>query len=113
MADHITIEAASGTWVVRAGGAVIAESGAALILHEGDRDPVTYVPRDDIAMAFLEPSETRTHCPHKGNASYYNVVTKSRLIADAAWCYEQPLPGAARIAGHLAFAADEVAVEEI
>ena len=40
MADHIKIRKAAGTWVVRAGGAVIAESTSALELSEGSYSPV-------------------------------------------------------------------------
>ena len=37
MSDHIKIAPASGTWVVRAGGAVIGETKDALELTEGDK----------------------------------------------------------------------------
>ncbi|WP_099826735.1 DUF427 domain-containing protein [Oceaniglobus indicus] len=110
----ITIRAMNGTWVVRAGGAVIGESKRALELTEGDRAPVVYFPRADIAMAFLEPSSSSTHCPLKGDATYYSVQTKSELIRDAAWSYETPKPEAEAIAGHLAFhAAGKVTIEEV
>ena len=51
MVDHIKIRKAAGTWVVRAGGAVLAESHDALELTEGEMTPVIYFPRGDIAMA--------------------------------------------------------------
>ena len=63
MADHIKIRKAAGTWVVRAGGAVIAESSSALELSEGSYPPVIYIPKADIAMAFLEPTDHSSHCP--------------------------------------------------
>lgn len=114
MADHITIRKAEGTWSVRAGGAVLGESAEALELVEGDYPPVIYFPRGDIAMAFLDRTEKSTHCPHKGDASYYSVVTKSTTLEDVAWSYEQPKEGVARIKDHLAFYANEdVTVEQI
>lgn len=117
MADHIRIVRAEGTWVVRAGGAVIGESGDALELLEGDYPPVIYFPRGDIAMAFLEPSDTVTHCPHKGDASHFSVVTGSGTLADAAWSYGAPLDDMARIAGHIAFytgeGREEITVERV
>lgn len=113
MADHIRITKAPGTWVVRAGGAVLGESTEALELSEGSREPVIYFPRDHIAMAFLDTSETRTTCPHKGEASYFSIVTKSTTIPDAAWSYETPKDGAARIAGYLAFDPEKATVERI
>ncbi len=108
-----TIEPAAGVYVVRAGGAVIAETSNALILREGGHEPVIYLPRDDIGMAFLERSEKRTRCPHKGEATYYHVIAKSGPIEDAGWSYEDPIAGAEAIRGHLAFAHERVAVERL
>ena len=114
MADHIRISSADGTWVVRAGGAVLGESDAALQLSEGDYPTVIYFPRDDIATDFLDISDKVTSCPHKGDATHYSIVTKSTVLKDAAWSYETPKDGLSKIAGHLAFyARDEVTVEQV
>ena len=114
MADYITIRPADGTWVIRAGGAVLGESDRALELTEGSYYPVIYFPREDLAMAFLEPSETTSHCPHKGDAVYFSIETKSTTLTDAAWSYETPKPGCEPIAGYIAFyATDQVAVEQL
>ncbi|MGB0497566.1 MAG: DUF427 domain-containing protein [Rubricella sp.] len=110
---HITIQKAGGSWVVRAGGAVIAESDGARMLYEGDLAPVVYFPREDVAMAFLEPSGRTTHCPHKGDATHFHIEAKSGTIADAAWSYEAPKDDVASIAGHIAFYADKVTVEQL
>jgi uncharacterized protein (DUF427 family) len=114
MADHITTRRAPGLWVVRAGGAVLGETDRAVELTEGDMPPVIYFPREDLAMAFLEPSGKTTHCPHKGDATYYTVAARSGPIPDAAWSYESPKPGARDITGHLAFhPGDRVQVEQL
>ncbi|MEM6304167.1 MAG: DUF427 domain-containing protein [Pseudomonadota bacterium] len=114
MAEHITIKNAGGKWSVRAGGAVLGESSRALELSEGSYGPVIYFPREDIAMAFLDPTDKTSHCPHKGDASYFSVVTKSTTLENAVWSYENPLPGVAQIKDHLAFyTSDAIAVEEI
>ena len=113
MTTFIRTRRASGTWVVRAGGAVLGESKNAIELSEGSYAPVIYFPRADIAMALLEPSAKTSHCPHKGDASYFDIAAKSGLIADAAWSYESPLPEVAEIAGHLAFYTDKVTVEQL
>jgi len=114
MAEHIKIRKAEGTWVVRAGGAVLGESTQALELSEGSYAPVIYFPRGDIAMAFLEKTETSTTCPHKGAATYYSIVTKSTVLKDAAWSYEAPKDAVSAIAGHLAFnVSDTVTVERV
>ncbi len=114
MADHIRITKADGRWSVRAGGAVLGESDNALELAEGDYPTVIYFPREDIAMAFLDATDKTTHCPHKGDASYFSVVTKSTTLENAVWSYEDPKDGVARIKGHLAFYTnDGIAVEKI
>ena len=111
---EITIKPATGTWSVRAGGAVIGESGKALELREDGHEPVIYFPRGDIATAFLDASSHSTHCPHKGDASYYSIVTKSRTIENAAWSYESPENGVSEIKNHLAFhTGDLVTIERV
>ncbi|MBE1292689.1 MAG: DUF427 domain-containing protein [Pseudomonadota bacterium] len=111
---NITIRKAEGNWVVRAGGAILGESSNALELSEGDLKPVIYFPRADIAMAFLDPSQKTTHCPHKGDANHFSIVTKSQTISDAAWSYEAPIEAVERIKDHLAFyTSDLVAVERV
>ena len=107
------ISPAKGTWVVRAGGAVLGESSNALELTEGHYPPVIYFPRGDIAMAFLEPSDTTSTCPYQGAASYYSIIAKSGPIKDAAWSYETPKAGLEAIAGHIAFYPSKATVEEI
>ena len=112
--SKITIRKATGTWTVRAGGAILAESRDALELTEGEYPAVIYFPREDIAMAFLDESEQTSHCPFKGDARYFSIETKSQTIENAAWSYEDPKPEAAQVAGHIAFyRTGRVAVERI
>lgn len=113
MADHIEIRPATGTWVVRAGGAVIGESTRALEVAEGDALPVIYFPRDDLAMAFLEPSTTTSTSPSKGEAGYFTIVAGAGPIRDAGWSYETPNAGVEQIASHIAFDPEKVTVEEV
>ncbi|WP_439522419.1 DUF427 domain-containing protein [Marivita sp.] len=114
MQKHITIRPANGTWVVRAGGAVIAESSDALELTEGDMPFVIYFPRSDVAMAFLDHSDYQTTCPHKGTASYLDIVSKSMTYKNAVWSYVSPKPEVAEIKDHLAFwVQDGVTVEQV
>jgi uncharacterized protein (DUF427 family) len=113
MSEHITLRKAPGTWVVRAGGAILGESSRALELSEGDYPPVIYIPREDIGMAFLEKTDSSTQCPHKGVASYYTVCVPAGDMPDAAWSYESPVADMAAIAGHIAFYTDRVTVERL
>lgn len=113
MADHIRIRTAPGTFVVRAGGAVLGESRRVQELAEGSYPPVHYFPREDIAMAMLDRTDRSTTCPHKGAASYYSIVTPGGTLDNAVWSYETPKAGCEAIAGHLAFYTDRVTVERV
>lgn len=111
---NMTIRKAAGTWSVRAGGAVLGESSDALELVEGEYPPVIYFPRKDIAMAFLDPSDKTSHCPRKGDARYFSVVTKSTTLANVVWSFEDPNEVADKLRNYLAFHnVEEVAVEQI
>ena len=113
MIDHITVNPATGHYAIRAGGAVLGETSRAVELREGDYPPVIYVPREDMAMAFLEKSDHTSVCPHKGTASYYHIIAKSGPIENAVWSYETPIKGMEAITGYLAFYPDKVTVEKI
>jgi len=113
MTDQIKIRPAGGTWVVRAGGAVLGESRAALELIEGENAPVIYFPRADIAMTFLDATDTRSSCPHKGEAHYFSIIAKSGEMKDAAWSYHDPKDAVAAIKDYIAFYPGKAAVEQI
>lgn len=112
--SNITITPATGTWVVRAGGAVLGESSNALELQEDGYPMVVYFPRGDIAMAFLDRTDHSTACPHKGAANYFSIMSKSTTYVNAAWSYEDPKADVAQIKDHIAFSVqDGVAVERV
>jgi len=113
MPDAFTTRPAGGTYVLHAGGAVIAETANAVILEEPGYDPVVYFPREDVGMAFLDPSDHRTTCPHKGEATYYHIAVKSGRIENAGWSYEAPVEGAEAIRGMLAFSHERVTMEHL
>ena len=72
--DHpIAITANPKRVRVTAGGVVIADTTHALTLKEASYPAVQYVPRQDANMALLSRSERTTHCPYKGDASYFSV----------------------------------------
>ena len=78
-----------------------------VVLAESDKTVVVegnhYFPPDAIKREYFEESNTQTHCPWKGEASYYNVVVDSQVNKDAAWYYPEPKPAAAEIKDHIAF----------
>ncbi|NNE89876.1 MAG: DUF427 domain-containing protein [Silicimonas sp.] len=112
MADDITIKPADGTWVVRAGGAVLGESEKALEVSQGD-DVTVYFPKADIATVFLDASDKTESFP-LGEATFYSIVTKSTTLQNSAWSFESPIDGGSEITGYLAFeTGDLVAVEKL
>ena len=102
--DHpITIARNSRRVRVSFAGKVVAESTRALTLCESGYKPVHYIPRGDADMDVLQPTTHTSHCPYKGDASYFSLVVAGRRSENAVWSYEQPYPAMAEIAGHLAF----------
>jgi uncharacterized protein (DUF427 family) len=112
--DHpITIERNRARVVIRCGGRVIADTADALTLREASYPPVHYIPRKDVEMALLERTAHATHCPYKGDASYFSVPLGGKRGVNAAWSYEVPYGQVGQIAGYLAFYPDRIdAIEE-
>jgi uncharacterized protein (DUF427 family) len=103
----IQIRPAGGRVRVMFNGELIAESGEALVLEEGKYQPVYYVPRKDVKMERLIRTSHTSHCPHKGDATYYSLAN-GRTARNAVWSYEQPLVQVRAIKDHLAFYPDKV-----
>lgn len=89
-------------------GKVIADTTHALRLTEAGYPPVFYVPRNDADMSLLKPTAHASHCPYKGDASYYSIQTGGRSADNAVWSYQQPYPAVKAIKDHLAFYRDRV-----
>lgn len=112
--DHpITITANPRRVRVTAGNVVIADTTKALTLKEATYPAVQYVPREDANMALLERTARVTHCPYKGDASYFSIKADGKMLDNAIWTYETPFPAMAEIAGRLAFYPDKVTIEEV
>jgi uncharacterized protein (DUF427 family) len=109
--DHpITVREASRRWRVRFGSHVVADSDDALVLQEADYPPVVYFPREDVSMEYLSRTDHHTHCPYKGDASYYTLMMDGTFAENAVWTYETPFPAMTAIAGRLAFYPDKVEI---
>ena len=83
------------------GGEVVLDSRRAMLLHESNLMVALYVPREDV-VATLVPTDLTTHCPFKGDASYWSVEAGGRTAENAVWGYEAPLPEAAWLHGYVA-----------
>lgn len=77
---------------------VLAESNRTIII-EGNQ----YFPQDDVAMQYFVPSTLHTHCPWKGQASYFSINVNGDINKDAAWYYLNPKDAARHIKGYVAF----------
>jgi uncharacterized protein (DUF427 family) len=96
-------------------GEVIADTRQAIEMRESAGEgkktvaPVVYyIPRQDVRMDRLARTAHATHCPFKGDASYYSVLNGPE---NAAWSYEAPYDEMLAIRGHLAFYPDRFAIE--
>lgn len=112
--DHpITITAAPCRVRVTFAGRVVADTRRALSLAEASYPPVMYIPRQDVDLATFERTDHKTHCPYKGEASYYSIHAADQTAQNALWSYEQPLEAVSAIAGYMAFYANRVELEQL
>ena len=96
------------------GGFIVAETTKALTLQEATLPPVQYIPRSDVHMDLLDRTDHASHCPYKGDASYFTVTAGGLVAENAVWSYEKPFDAVKAIAGHLAFYPNKVdAIEEL
>jgi uncharacterized protein (DUF427 family) len=84
-------------------GQTIADSRKVLLMHETRLAPVFYFPREDVRMDLLAKSDQLTHCPFKGNASYWTLRVGAKSAEDAAWSYESPYDESSLVEGYVAF----------
>ena len=107
-ADHIKTAPAGRTVRVRLGEELIAESRDALAMTEGAYPTVYYFPRKDVKMERLARSSHRTHCPFKGDASYFSIKGGPE---NAVWSYETPFDAMLPIKERLAFYPDKFEIK--
>jgi uncharacterized protein (DUF427 family) len=112
--DHpITIARNANRVVVKVAGRIVADTHDALTLREASYQPVQYIPRKDVDMTLLAPTDHTTYCPYKGDCAYFSIPLGGERAANAVWSYEAPYPAVAAIKDHLAFYPDRVdAIEE-
>lgn len=99
----ITVEPYGRRVRAMAGDAVIAESDRALLLRESGHAPVLYLPRDDVSGEALTRTDHTTHCPFKGDATFWSVRAGGQVLENVVWGYERPYDEMAAIKDHVAF----------
>jgi uncharacterized protein (DUF427 family) len=80
-------------------GETVLDSTLGALLHESNILPRLYVPLEDVRADLLERTEHTTHCPFKGDASYWSVRVGDRVAENAVWTYEDPIAEAAWLRG--------------
>ena len=84
-------------------GETIADSRRVKLLHETGHLPIYYFPEEDVRMDLLEATDHTTHCPFKGDASYWSVRVGNKVAENAVWSYPEPIESCPPISGYLAF----------
>jgi len=84
------------------GDQMIVDSERAMLLHESNIFPVLYFPMADLSSRLLTKSDHSTHCPFKGDASYWTITAGNAVAENAVWGYEHPIDTAAWLEGYLA-----------
>ena len=88
---------------VIAGGETVAETSDAVILLEPGHPIRYYVPKADLRLELLRPSETVTRCPYKGEAHYYSLEAGGETLKDIGWSYVYTTPESTKVAGLVSF----------
>ena len=96
-------------------GELIADTREAVELHESFGEgkktvaPVVYyIPRKGVRMDRLVRTSQSTHCPFKGDASYFTMRLYDGKLEDAAWSYERPYDEHRALAGRIAFDQEKI-----
>ena len=87
---------------------VVADSNKARLLFETGLPTRYYLPRDDVHLDLLQPSDRSTSCPYKGTANYWHVKLGNEVFKDLVWSYPDPAPEAAQIKGYFCFFNEQV-----
>jgi len=90
---------------------VVADSVRPSILFETGLPPRFYLPKPDVRMDLLTPTDSTSGCPYKGFASYWDVTVGGTVHHDLAWSYRTPLPESVGVAGMISFYDEKVDIE--
>jgi len=89
-------------------GVTVVETQRPRLLFETQLPTRYYMPKVDVHLELLTPSDTHTRCPYKGVASYYNLNVNGKEYKDFVWYYPAPLPEIPKIENLLCFYNEKV-----
>jgi uncharacterized protein (DUF427 family) len=95
---------------IEVGGVTVADSVRPTLLFETGLPVRYYLPRTDVRLELLEPSDKTSECPYKGTAEYWSVVIDGDSQEDVVWSYPFPTHESAPIAGLMCFYDERVDV---
>ena len=84
-------------------GVTLGETRRPILLFETGLPTRYYIPKQDVRMDLLEPTESVTRCPYKGVARYWSARVRDKLIKDIVWSYPAPIPECPKIENLLSF----------
>ena len=93
---------------VVADGVKIADSHHPTLLFETGLPTRYYLPKVDVRMDLLTPTDSATDCPYKGTAEYWSVAAGDEVLDDIVWSYQHPVHESAKIAGLVCFYNEKV-----
>jgi uncharacterized protein (DUF427 family) len=93
---------------VEVDGVKVADSHQPRLLFETGLPVRYYLPKTDVRLDLLTPTETRTDCPYKGTASYWSVDAAGTIHRDIVWGYQAPTLESIQISGYLSFYNEKV-----
>ncbi|MGC1351182.1 MAG: DUF427 domain-containing protein, partial [Xanthobacteraceae bacterium] len=89
-------------------GVKLADTRQPTILYETGAPIRYYIPKQDVRMDLLEPTDNRTGCAYKGFARYWSLTVGEITCENIAWSYPMPIADCAKIAGLVAFYNEQV-----
>jgi uncharacterized protein (DUF427 family) len=89
-------------------GETVLDTRRAKVLYESNIPGQWYIPAADVRDDLLTPTETSSHCPFKGDASYWTLTVGDRTESDVVWGYPTPLEGVSEVEGMRAFYFDRM-----
>ena len=84
-------------------GKTVVDSDNAMLLHETDTMVTLYFPIADVSADYLTKTDHSTHCPFKGDASYWSLDVDGAAQENAMWGYEDPIESAPWLKSYVAF----------
>jgi uncharacterized protein (DUF427 family) len=93
---------------VEVDGVTVADTTNGSFLFETNLPPRYYMPKTDVRMELLTPTDLATHCPYKGTARYWSVDVNGETRKDIVWGYDRPLPESQKIMGLVSFYNEKV-----